>query len=91
MLMAQAGGTNQLVKFIERMRSLLGPDKIKFVTQVSEYELKFVLSNFKEHSVVTLLAMHEEVGHATLNYYAKKFEEKFGIPVFMGEVWDLWP
>ena len=88
---ALGGETHKLVRFVERLRSILGPDRLKFVTETTDYELRFVLENFKEANAVTVLAAHKDLDHKELEKYAKLYEEKFGIPVFMGEVWDLWP
>ncbi len=77
-------------KFIERLQTLIGSNKIKFVTEVTEYELEFVFNNFKDSDALTVLALHENMMHADAKRYAKKYEDKFNIPVFMGEVWNLW-
>tara|TARA_R100000789_G_C3023327_1_gene153991 strand:- start:2040 stop:2309 length:270 start_codon:yes stop_codon:yes gene_type:complete len=76
--------------FIERLHTLIGQKKIRYVVGCTDYELKFIHDNFKDPDALTVIGLHENYDFDKATDWAGKYEKKFNIPVFMGKVWGLW-
>tara|TARA_R110002020_G_scaffold318716_3_gene534369 strand:+ start:3991 stop:4266 length:276 start_codon:yes stop_codon:yes gene_type:complete len=83
---------NSVTDFVEKLHTLIGQKKVRYVVNCSDYELEFIYNNFKDPDALTVIGLHENysVRSPEAEEWAKKFEEKFNIPVFMGKVWGLW-
>ena len=76
--------------FVERIHTLLGQKKIRYIVNCTNYELEYTFNNFKDPDTLTILGLHEKYSEDDALKWAGMFEEKFNIPVFMGTVSGLW-
>lgn len=81
---------NASKNFIEKIYTLFGPGRVEKYTDCGVYELKFILDKTVSQNKVTVIELHEGMAVEVGIEYARMFENKFNLPVFLGRVSDLW-
>tara|TARA_R110002020_G_scaffold11466_1_gene43125 strand:- start:5 stop:280 length:276 start_codon:yes stop_codon:yes gene_type:complete len=77
-------------RFIEKIHTLVGPSKVAYFTSCAEYELEFIKKNGVNPAKLTVIEVHPGLSIESIVKYAKIFEDRFNLPIFLGRVEDLW-
>jgi len=79
-----------MVSFGTKIQERLGKANVRVVASCAEFELQWIFDNYSEHEQLTVIGIHPKYEERKAVNWAKKYEEAFNVPVFVGKVWTTW-